>query len=58
MLVCILYAVFDELHQIFVPGRGVELRDVLTDSAGAVTGVFLYKGAKRLVNFCNVRRTG
>ena len=48
-LACILYAVSDELHQIFVPGRGAELRDVLRDSAGAAIGVFLYNGTKGLV---------
>ena len=39
-LACVLYAVSDELHQIFVPGRGAEIRDVLTDSAGAAIGFF------------------
>ena len=49
LLACILYAVSDELHQIFVPGRGAEIRDVLTDSAGAAIGFFLYNGTKMLV---------
>lgn len=34
-----LYAVTDELHQIFVPGRSGELRDVLIDSAGVFLGI-------------------
>ncbi len=35
------YAVTDEIHQKFVPGRSAELRDVLIDSAGAAVGVVL-----------------
>ena len=37
--ICILYAVSDEVHQLFVPGRGPGLRDVLLDSAGAALGI-------------------
>ena len=33
------YAVTDEFHQSFVPGRSCELRDVVIDSCGVVTGV-------------------
>lgn len=35
------YAVSDEIHQLFVPGRAGQIRDVLIDFAGAVTGVAL-----------------
>lgn len=35
----LLYAVSDELHQLFVPGRGCELRDVLIDFGGACAGI-------------------
>lgn len=34
----ILYAVGDELHQYFVPGRSCELRDVIIDSFGVFIG--------------------
>lgn len=36
-----LYAVTDELHQSFVPGRGPMLTDVLLDTCGAVLGVLV-----------------
>lgn len=36
-----LYAVFDELHQYFVPGRSCEIRDMLIDSSGALVGILL-----------------
>ena len=34
-----LYAVTDEVHQYFVPGRSCELRDVLIDACGVLAGV-------------------
>jgi VanZ family protein len=37
--VCMLYAASDEVHQIFIPGRGAQVRDVLIDSAGAFVGI-------------------
>lgn len=48
-----LYAVSDELHQMFVPGRSCELTDMLIDSSGVILGtlfgllIFVYwKGWK------------
>ena len=35
----VLYAITDEIHQIFVPGRSCELRDVCIDAAGALVGL-------------------
>jgi len=41
LTLCFLYAVSDELHQTFVPGRSGELRDVVIDTLGASLGVLL-----------------
>lgn len=41
-IVCVLYAATDEIHQLFVPGRGGQIRDVLIDSFGAGTGFIFY----------------
>ena len=41
LLIGILYAVSDEFHQLFVPGRAGQFRDVLVDGAGTVLGVLL-----------------
>lgn len=43
MIVCFLYAISDELHQSFVPGRRCQLVDVTIDFIGALTGIFIYK---------------
>ncbi|WP_350342305.1 VanZ family protein [Proteinivorax tanatarense] len=42
--VCVLYAITDEIHQLFVPGRSGEMMDVLIDSVGATGGIAFYKG--------------
>ena len=41
LLICVLYAVSDEVHQLFVPGRGGQVKDVIIDSTGAVVGILL-----------------
>lgn len=43
IILCIIYATSDEIHQLFVPGRACQLRDILIDSIGSITGVYLYK---------------
>jgi VanZ family protein len=40
--ICVLYAISDEVHQLFVSGRGAEVKDVFIDSAGVMTGLILY----------------
>ena len=43
----VLYAITDEIHQIFIPGRAGRFTDILIDSAGVLVGcvifIFLYK---------------
>lgn len=36
---CLLYAVSDEIHQLLVPGRSGEIRDVFIDFCGALLGI-------------------
>jgi VanZ family protein len=40
ILLTILYAVSDEYHQTFVPGRNGQLADVLIDSLGGLIALF------------------
>ena len=37
-----LYAITDEVHQIFVEGRSCEFTDWLIDTAGAITGLIIF----------------
>ena len=41
LVICLAYAVSDEIHQYFVPGRSCELRDVYIDFSGSVLGIIL-----------------
>ena len=47
MAIVVLYAISDEVHQLFVPGRSGEPRDVLIDStagaAGVIASYFIYR---------------
>ena len=38
---CVAFAITDELHQMFVPGRSCQIKDVLIDSSGALCGTFV-----------------
>ncbi len=40
-IICFFYAVSDEIHQYFVPGRSCELRDIFIDSCGIVSGIIV-----------------
>ncbi len=42
LLLCVIHALMDEIHQYFVPGRATEFYDILTDTCGALTAVVLY----------------
>ena len=39
ILICLVYGVVDELHQMFVPGRLADTLDWLADSTGTIFGV-------------------
>ena len=39
ILFCILYACSDEIHQIFVQGRGASIYDVIIDACGSLIGL-------------------
>jgi VanZ family protein len=42
LLICSLYAATDEVHQMFVPGRGPAVMDVFIDSSGTCMGILVY----------------
>ena len=39
MIIGVIYAATDEIHQAFVPGRGPLVTDVILDSIGVLTGI-------------------
>ena len=42
----VLYAVTDEVHQLFVEGRSCELRDMAIDACGVLLGVIICMGVR------------
>lgn len=43
IIICILYAISDEVHQMFVPGRSCQFTDMMIDSLGSIVGIYLLK---------------
>ncbi len=54
---CILFAVSDEYHQKYVPGRSCQLTDMLTDSLGSALGIAFVLLVVFIVNKFMNRRT-
>ena len=50
LLVGILYATTDEIHQKFVPGRSCQITDVIIDSMGVLLGILL------LLTLCEIHK--
>lgn len=42
MFICLLYAVTDEFHQAFVPGRTSLVSDVIIDFSGSIIGIIVF----------------
>lgn len=51
----VLYAISDEIHQLYVPGRSCELRDVLIDASGSIVGIFIISSVLYLL--CRKRQS-
>lgn len=39
LLICFMYSISDEIHQIFVDGRSGEIKDVCIDTLGSMLGI-------------------
>ena len=42
LLICLLYSISDEFHQLFIVGRSGEIRDILIDTVGSLSGITAY----------------
>ena len=43
LIISVLYALSDEIHQIFVPTRTFQIRDLIVDAIGALLGLLLFQ---------------
>ena len=41
MVICVVYAMSDEFHQLFIPGRAGQIKDILIDSSGSLVGILI-----------------
>lgn len=41
IIICVIYAITDEIHQGFVPGRSPQITDILIDTAGVNLGIVI-----------------
>ena len=55
LLVGMLYAATDEIHQLFVSGRGAQLKDVMIDSCGVLLGILILR---LIILKCDRKRAG
>lgn len=56
-LICTVFAVTDEWHQYYTPGRASEPKDVLVDSAGVICGIILLCLFRKVWRSRHVRRS-
>lgn len=57
VIACTLMAVLNEYHQSFMDGRSCEVRDMIIDSAGSLTGIAVGAGLLLLIRrLCRRRR--
>jgi len=45
---CVIYAISDEVHQIFIEGRSFQIYDIAIDSIGSLVAITIFK-AKQLI---------
>ena len=42
LLICFLYSISDECHQLFIDGRSAELSDIILDNIGSIIGIIMF----------------
>jgi VanZ family protein len=50
LAICVVYAVSDEVHQLFVPGRAFQTSDLMMDTIGSITGILMALVVSRVVS--------
>ncbi len=57
LIIGVIYASTDEIHQVFVPGRGPQITDVILDSMGVLTGIFIVMLVLKIHGECRHKYT-
>lgn len=57
LIIGVIYASSDEIHQCFIPGRGPLITDVILDSMGVLLGILLVMLIVKLYKKTSERKT-
>ena len=57
LIIGVIYASTDEIHQVFVLGRGPQITDVILDSMGVLTGIFIVMLVLKIHGECRHKYT-
>lgn len=49
LIFCVLFAISDEIHQYFVPGRASQITDVIIDTAGSISGIISVRFLRKII---------
>ena len=49
IMISFICIIFDEIHQIFVPGRAFEYLDIFLDMLGAILGIFIFNYIEKYI---------
>ena len=50
-LIGLIYAITDEIHQMFMDGRTAKVTDVYIDTLGVITGIVIYITIKKIIYY-------
>lgn len=51
----VIYAISDEVHQLFISGRGPQIQDVVLDGCGAIVGILMMILIYKLLDIIKIR---
>jgi VanZ family protein len=50
LMVCLIYSISDEIHQLFIEGRTGKMADVLIDTCGSFIGIVIVNKIKKVIH--------
>lgn len=56
LLICLLYASSDEIHQLFISGRSGQVTDVILDFVGSIFGTIVFLIVLKVIQFIRLKK--
>ena len=50
LMICLIYSISDEIHQLFIEGRTGKITDVLIDTCGSFIGIVIVNKIKKVIH--------